>query len=71
MLLVGSVILAVALLGGTYLVSHGHVQAGCLYLACMQIPGATYDVLTGQYGFLLTSLVAAVLYYRGWARLRP
>lgn len=69
LLFAGSFLIATALLGGTYLVSHGHVRQGLLYLAFMQIPGATYDVLTGQYGFLLTSMIALVMYYRGWKAL--
>ena len=43
------------------------MRAGCLYLACLQIPAGAYDVATGQYGLVLMSLVGRVLYLRGLA----
>lgn len=63
---IGSVALALLLLGGTFLITHGHLRCGLLYMAVMQVPGAAYDVATHQYGFLLTSLIAFVMYLRGY-----
>ena len=60
--------LTLALLLGTFLITHGYMRAGCLYLACLQIPAGAYDVATGQYGLVLMSLVGGVLYLRGWRR---
>jgi hypothetical protein len=60
--------LTLALLLGTFLITRGYMRAGCLYLACLQIPAGAYDVATGQYGFVLMSLVGGVLYLRGWRR---
>jgi hypothetical protein len=68
LLSVGSLALTLALLLGTYLITHGCVRAGCLFLACLQIPAGAYDVATGQYGFVLMSLVGGALYLRGWRR---
>jgi hypothetical protein len=68
LLSVGSLALTLALLLGTLLITHGCVRAGCLFLACLQIPAGAYDVATGQYGFVLMSLVGGALYLRGWRR---
>jgi hypothetical protein len=68
LLLIGSLALTLALLLGTFLITHGCMRAGFLYLACLQIPAGAYDVATGQYGFVLMSLVAGALYLRGWRR---
>jgi hypothetical protein len=66
--LLGSLALTLALLLGTFLITHGRMRAGFLFLACLQIPAGAYDVATGQYGFVLMSLVGGTLYLRGWRR---
>lgn len=65
----GSVILATMMLVGTAAIVHGQ-RNGWLYLCLMQLPATVYDVLTRQWGFILTGLVGAVLYWRGWRRRR-
>ena len=66
--LAGSLALTLALLLGSFLITHGHMRAGCLFLACLQTPAGADDVATGQYGFVLMSLVGGALYLRGWRR---
>lgn len=68
LLLLGSLALTLALLLGTFLITHGHMRAGFLFLACLQVPAGAYDVATGQYGFVLMSLIGGTLYFRGWRR---
>jgi hypothetical protein len=68
LLLLGSLALTLAVLLGTFLITHGHMRAGFLFLACLQIPAGAYDVATGQYGFVLMSLIGGTLYLRGWRR---
>jgi hypothetical protein len=68
LLLLGSLALTLSLLLGTFLITHGHMRGGFLYLACLQIPAGAYDVATGQYGFVLMSLIGGALYLRGWLR---
>lgn len=65
MLEFGSIVLAVTLLAGTAMTSHG-VRFGWVYLCAMQLPAGAYDVATRQYGFVAVSLVGGWLYWRGW-----
>jgi hypothetical protein len=62
LLLLGSLALTLSLLLGTFLITHGHTRGGFLYLACL------LDVATGQYGFVLMSLIGGALYLQGWRR---
>jgi hypothetical protein len=68
-LLLGSLALTLSLLLGTFLITHGHMRAGFLFVACLQIPAGAYDVATGQYGFVVMSLIGGALYPRGWRRI--
>lgn len=69
MLEIGSAVLAVLLLSGTAMISHG-VRFGWLYLCGMQVPAGAYDVVTHQYGFIAVSFVGGWLYWQGWKRRR-
>jgi hypothetical protein len=61
----GSIVLAVTLLAGTWMISR-RVRLGWLYLCGMQLPAGAYDIVTRQYGFVAVSLVGGWLYWRGW-----
>lgn len=65
---IASSALAVAGLFGTWLISRKHL-IGWLYLVAFQFPAGAYDIWTRQYGFVLTTIIGAHIYWQGW-RLR-
>ena len=69
MLLAGSLAFSILTLAGIYLTSRS-ITWGWLYMAALQVPGTIYDVLTGQYGFILLGAVGAWMYWTGWTRRR-
>jgi hypothetical protein len=63
-LTLGSTVLGLATVGSTYLFAHDHHSAGCIYALALQAPASAYDIITGQYGFLVISLASTIVCVR-------
>lgn len=68
MLLVGSLVLAVLNCFSLWLISHHRAKAGWMLTLALQALWTPYDIITGQYGFLLITALTIGIAIKSWKK---